>query len=40
MLKRDQNQSEFIHFYLPFRGELRSLNRWVKLAPLVSWEEA
>ena len=39
MLKYDPNQSEFIDFYLPFSGRLKSSNRWARLAKLMPWAE-
>ena len=39
MYRHDQNQLEFENFYLPFGGKLRSDDRWVKLAKLISWTE-
>ncbi|MDY6933460.1 MAG: transposase, partial [Spirochaetota bacterium] len=37
--RKPLGQLEFEDFYLPFGGKLRSDNRWVKLAKLISWEE-
>ena len=39
MYKKQEHENEFIDFYLPFGGHLRSENRWVKLAKLIPWEE-
>ena len=39
MKRYDPNQAEFIDFYLPFGGKLKSSNRWVKLAKLMPWDE-
>ena len=37
--KKQREQGEFESFYLAFGGNLRSDNRWVRLAKLVPWEE-
>jgi len=39
MYLRHAKQLQFEHFYLPFRGRLRSDNRWVLLAKLIPWPE-
>lgn len=39
MYRNDPQQTEFVDFYLPFGGKLKSTNRWVKLAGLVPWDE-
>jgi hypothetical protein len=33
-----RDQLEFEDFYIPFRGGLRSDNRWVRLAKLIPWD--
>lgn len=37
--RKQVQQPEFEDFYLPFGGNLRSDNRWVRLTKLVPWEE-
>jgi len=37
MYRSTENQLEFENFGLPFSGNLRSDNRWVKLAKLIPW---
>ena len=37
MYKNNEKQLEFEDFHLPFGGNLRSDNRWVKLAKLIPW---
>jgi len=39
MYRKNIKQLEFENFNLPFGGQLRSDNRWVKLAKLIPWEE-
>lgn len=39
MYRNDLQQTEFVDFYLPFAGKLKSTNRWVKLAGLIPWEK-
>ena len=39
MYKTRHSQPEFVDFYLPFGGKLRSDNRWVILANLIPWSE-
>lgn len=39
MYKHNLKQLEFENFNLPFDGQLRSDNRWVKLAKFIPWEE-
>ena len=39
MYRHNQNQLEFEDFSLPFGGQLRSDNRWVKLAKFIPWHE-
>ena len=36
--KRDRNQQHIDDFILPFGGELRADNRWVKLAGILPWD--
>ena len=37
--KPEDDQPEFIDFYLKFGGRLNPRNRWVRLAKLIPWEE-
>ena len=39
MYRHNQDQLEFEDFVLPFNGQLRSDNRWVKLAKFIPWGE-
>jgi IS5 family transposase len=39
MYKHNMKQLEFVEFSLPFEGELRADNKWVKLARLIPWEQ-
>ena len=39
MYRHNQNRLEFENFSLPFSGNLRSDNRWVKLSKLIPWGE-
>ena len=39
MYKEQYNDLEFVDFYVPFSGKLRSDNRWVILSNLIPWEK-
>jgi IS5 family transposase len=39
MYRHNMKQLEFVEFSLPFEGELRADNKWVKLARLIPWEQ-
>jgi hypothetical protein len=39
MYKEREKGNEFENFYVPFGGNLRSDNRWVRLAAIIPWDE-
>ena len=39
MYRKKIEQPEFMDFYHPFGGRLRSDNRWVKLSKIIPWDE-
>lgn len=39
MYRHNEDQLEFVNFYLPFGGKLNKRNRWVRLAEMVPWEK-
>ncbi len=39
MYRHDEKQLKFENFHLPFDGQLRSDNRWARLAKQIPWQE-
>lgn len=37
--QKNTEQLEFVGFYMPFGGKLRSDNRWVRLANIIPWDD-
>ena len=39
MIREQSSKQTVLDFYLPFGGQLKSTNRWVKLAEAIPWDE-